>query len=259
MRDRRFIVALVVFAVIAGAVALFLGKPDKHAPTGASSPPPEEVAAAQQETPPSESAEAPAAPSGQPSAIAPRAAGDRASTLRDALSRMDDDAARIAAIESAMDDGAVETLPVLEGVELRSDPEAAPTIIHAIAMLGRKAGRADERQAAQTLGNWIHAESKREGADARGNVSVLVDALGDLGNHDAAQALAGSLDNDSLPLHVQTLAVQRLTALGDPSAQDAIAHFSARVAALPHAEGLDESLREEAVAVAATASDRFHL
>ena len=83
---------------------------------------------------------------------------------------------------------------------------------------------------------------------------MLVDALGDLGGADSAQALASALDQGSLPLHVRTLAVQRLAQLGDPSANDAIARFGARIAALRPAEGIDESLREEALAVASNAT-----
>jgi hypothetical protein len=175
---------------------------------------------------------------------------DRAAALRDALT-WTDDAARIDAIESAMTAGAVETLPVLEGVDLPRDPEAAPTIIHAVAVLGREARGGEQVRAAVQLGAWLGEESRREGADARGNVSVIVDALGDLGGRDAVRALGAALDQDALPLHVQTLAVQRLVALGDPEAQPAIARYAARVAVLPPADGIDESLREEALAVAA--------
>lgn len=162
--------------------------------------------------------------------------------------------ARIDAIEAAIDAGDVAALPVLEKVVLSSDPEGAPTIIRAVASLGARAGVAETHAAAQTLSRWLEAESGRDGLDARGNVSVLVDALGDLGGADSAQALASALDQGSLPLHVQTLAVQRLAQLGDTSASDAIARFAARIAALPPAEGIDESLREEALTVASNAT-----
>ena len=57
-----------------------------------------------------------------------------------------------------------------------------------------------------------------------------------------------ALDSDALPLHVQTLAAQRLTALDDGS--PALAQYAARVRALPPAEGIDELLRQEALALA---------
>jgi hypothetical protein len=142
----------------------------------------------------------------------------------------------------------VDALPVLEALALPADPEAAPTIIRAVAALGREARGGEQRRAAETLGAWLGSESQRDAADARGNVSVLVDALGDLGGADAARALASALDSDALPLHVQTLAAQRLTALDDGS--PALAHYAARVRALPPAEGIDELLRQEALALA---------
>jgi hypothetical protein len=175
---------------------------------------------------------------------------DRAATLANALT-WTDDAARIEAIESAVTARATEALPVLERVDLPGDPAAAPTIIHAVAVLGHEARGGEQARAAGVLGAWLDQESQREGADARGDVSVLVDALGDLGGPDAVAALGGALDQDGLPLHVQTLAVQRLVALGDPAAQPAIARYAARVAALPPADGIDEELRVEALAVAA--------
>ena len=195
---------------------------------------------------------APAATAAATTSIATATAtapSDAVAHLRDALT-WSDDAARIDAIDAAIASGATETLPVLERVVLAGDPEAAPTVIHGVAVLGAKAGAGDRRVAAQTLSQWLRDESGREGADARGNVSVLVDALGDLGGADAADALAGALDRATLPLHVETLAAQRLTQLGGPSARDAITRFSARVAALPPTQGIDETLRVEALALA---------
>jgi len=51
--------------------------------------------------------------------------------------------------------------------------------------------------------------------------------------------------------------VQRLTELGDPVAKADIDRFSARVNGMPPLEGIDESLRTEALAVASSATDRF--
>jgi hypothetical protein len=203
--------------------------------------------------PPSEPA--PALPAPATAAHAAPIAVDRAGALRDALG-WSDDAARIEAVESAMAARSVDALPVLEAVALPGDPAAAPTIIRAVAALGREAGGGEQHRAAQTLGAWLGAESQRDAADARGNVSVLVDALGDLGGPDAAGALASALDTGALPLHVQTLAAQRLTALDDAAGSPALAQYAARVRALPPAEGIDELLRQEALALAAPNDDR---
>jgi hypothetical protein len=177
---------------------------------------------------------------------------DRAPALRDAL-QSTDDRARIDAVESTIAAKAIETLPLLEATRLPADPVAAPTIIRAVALIGREANADERRRAAETLGAWLDSERQRDGVDARGNVSVLVDALGDLGGRDGARALATALDTGGLPLHVETLAAQRLAALGDADAAPALARHAARVAALPKAEGIDELLRTEALAVAAFA------
>jgi hypothetical protein len=186
--------------------------------------------------------------------FAPAPPPDRATALRDALTWPDREA-RIEAVRSAIADGAAETLPVLEATDLAGDPETAPTVIHAVAALGHQAGRREHADAARTLGAWLGAEQLREGADARGNVSVLVDALGDLGGRDAAVALASALDSSDLPLHVQTLAVERLVAMGYGETQPAFAGYAARVAALPPTDGFDELLRQEALAVVANGFD----
>jgi hypothetical protein len=241
---------------IAGAAALVVARTDGHRPRHARpvAPPQEEEQPALDTVSTATGPQAPPPPTTTTITPAARPAPppieDRAATLANALT-WTDDAARIEAVESAITAGAVETLPVLERVELPRDPEAAPTIIHAVAVLGHEARGGEQARAAGVLGAWLGEESQREGADARGNVSVIVDALGDLGGPDAVSALGAALDRGALPLYVQTLAVQRLVALGDPGAQPAIAGYAARVAALPPADGIDESLREEALAVAA--------
>ncbi len=219
-----------------------------HSPNGARVRPGPLATSADTSTSPTPLSAPAAATTATATTLSP-APSDPVARLRDALT-WSDDAARIDAIDAAIASGATETLPLLERVVLAGDPEAAPTVIHGVAVLGAKAGTADRRVAAQTLSQWLRDEGGREGADARGNVSVLVDALGDLGGADAADALAGALDRATLPLHVETLAAQRLTQLGEPSARDAIARFSARVAALPPTQGIDETLRVEALALA---------
>jgi hypothetical protein len=171
------------------------------------------------------------------------------SALRSALSSPDV-AVRIDAVEAAVAAGGVETLPVLESTDLKVDPDAAPTIIAAVAALGARAATADRARAASTLDTWLRGEARREGRDASGNVSVLVDALGTVGGREAAASLRRALDEYGLPLHVETLAVQNLAKLGDPGARDAITRFATRVSQLPAGDELDEELRQEALGAA---------
>jgi hypothetical protein len=239
-----------VLSVVALRAAIGAAAGERRAPQ---TPTSREVALHQQEAPTPPSVETPTVPQAPPPSaarIAPAPATDRAAALRDALTWPDREA-RIESVESAIAAGATETLPVLEGVDLAGDPEAAPTVIHAVAVLGNEAGGRAHADAAAKLDAWLRGEELRDGADARGNVAVLVGALGDLGGRDAAVALASALDSDALPLHVQTLAVQRLAALGYSETQPAFARFEARVAALPPSEGIDDLLRQEALAVAA--------
>jgi hypothetical protein len=220
----------------------------------------EALAPSAQQVSPVPVASTPSPSASTPTAPAAPAADEPAVAMRDVLT-WQDDAARIDAIEAAIDAGAVKVLPVLEHVVLADDPEAAPTVIHAVAALGARAGGADAREAGQTLARWLHDESRRQGADALGNTSVLVDALGELGGSASSEALAAALDDGTLPLAVQTLAVQRITQLGgahNATEQAAIARFAARVAAMPPAnEGdeIDETLREEALALVSSTSD----
>jgi hypothetical protein len=249
MPRRRLRITLVALALVVGAAGTYIHlraaqPPSVATPIATSSP----LAPSPADEPTTRPAPAPTVASITPRPPAAPSA-DPATALRDALT-WQDDGARIDAIEAAIAGGATEVLPVLEHVVLREDPEGAPTIIHGVAVLGARAGAAERREAAQTLSSWLREETGREGADARGNVSVLVDALGDLGGADASRALADALDLGNLPLHVETLAAQRLTDLGDPGARDAIARFHTRVLALPPTDGIDESLRNEALAIA---------
>ena len=90
-----------------------------------------------------------------------------------------------------------------------------------------------------------------------GNVSNIVEALGDVGGTRAVDALVAALDQATIALHVQTLAVMKLGELGDPRARGAVERFATRVAALPVSEGIDEELRVEAIAAARTTLSRI--
>lgn len=182
-------------------------------------------------------------PGGEPPSV------DRVAALRRALASADV-AERINAIEAAVSASAVEALDELARFDLPGDPEAAPTAIHAVASLGASAGGAKRDEAARTLATWLRQELGREGADALGNTSNLVEALGDVGGREAVAALTAALDRQELPLHMETLAVMKLGALRDPAARGAVERFAARVAGLPPSDGLEEELRVEAIEAA---------
>jgi hypothetical protein len=187
---------------------------------------------------------------------APVVAGDAAGADHVAALRLglasNDEATRIAAVEAAVGATAVETLDDLEKFDLQRDPETAPTVIHAVALLGASAEGKRRDEAATTLAGWLRSEMKREGPDAVGNVSNLVEALGNVGGDGAVEALGAALDRADLALHVETLAVAKLGELGDARARGPVERFAKRVAALPAGEGIDEELRVEAIAAART-------
>ena len=176
---------------------------------------------------------------------------ERIVALRRGLASQDE-ATRIAAVEAAVSVTAVETLDDLEKFELARDPETAPTVIHAVALLGASAEGAKREGAAGTLDRWLHDEMRRDGPDVLGNISNLVEALGDIGGREAVDALGAALDRAEIGLHVQTLAVQKLGELGDARARGPVERFATRVGAMPQAEGLDEELRVEALEAART-------
>jgi len=178
-------------------------------------------------------------------------ANERVIALRRGLAS-EDEATRIAAVEAAVSVTAVETLDDLEKFELARDPETAPTVIHAVALLGASADGTKRDGAAGTLDRWLHDEMRRDGPDVLGNISNLVEALGDIGGREAVDALGSALDRGEIGLHVQTLAVQKLGDLGDARARGPVERFATRVGAMPAAEGLDEELRVEALEAART-------
>ena len=181
---------------------------------------------------------------------------DHVAALRRGLAS-DDEATRIAAVEAAASATAVETLADLERFELARDPEAAPTVIHAVALLGASAEGPKRDEAAGTLQRWLTGELRREGPDVAGNVSNIVEALGNLGGSRAVDALIAALDQSTLALHVQTLAVMKLGELGDSRARAPVERFATRVAKLPTADGIDEELRVEAIEAARTTLSRI--
>lgn len=191
-----------------------------------------------------------------PSPVAPVApaegavvAVDPAAAVTAAL-RAEDDVAKIAAVQTAVDRGAVKALPALLATDLSREPEAAPTIIHGVAKLAKEAPPNERLQATKTLAKWLSEETKRHEPDAEGNVPNLVEALSAVGGPEARAALAETLRDGKVDLSVQTLIAQELGKSADPAQIAAARVFLDRVAAMPPAEGIDEELRKEAIAAA---------
>lgn len=248
--------AVVAFAAAAGGIFALARAPRATSSSGSAQH--EEVTSATPATAGPEGTASPSASAGRRvrTTSAPVATGDAAGADHTAALRLglasNDEATRIAAVEAAVNATAVETLDDLEKFDLQRDPETAPTVIHAVALLGASAEGKRRDEAATTLAGWLRSEMKREGPDAVGNVSNLVEALGNVGGDGAVEALGAALDRADLALHVETLAVSKLGELGDARARGPVERFAKRVAALPPAEGIDEELRVEAIAAART-------
>ena len=180
---------------------------------------------------------------------APAVAPDPVVAVTTAL-RGEDDVAKIAAVQTAVDRGAVKALPALLATDLAREPEAAPTIIQGVAKLAKEAPPNERAEATKTLAKWLSEETKRHEPDAEGNVPNLVEALSAVGGPEARAALAETLREGKVDLSVQTLIAQELGKSADPSQIAAARAFLDRVAAMPPAEGIDEELRKEAVLAA---------
>jgi hypothetical protein len=139
----------------------------------------------------------------------------------------------------------VEALPELLALDIAGDPELAPTVIQVIAQLAQRAEAPQREAAVAQLTRWLKAESARPSADARGNVSVLVETLGTLPSPQAESALIEVLESEQLPLHVQTLAVEGLARFASPTAQAALQQFRAQLAQSER-QGFELDLQREA-------------
>jgi hypothetical protein len=180
---------------------------------------------------------------------------------------------RIQALRAVRAAGSPAALPQLLALEPAADPELAPTLIVTAAELAQKADREQRTAAGRRLQQWLRGELTRAGqpareeppaADqalpedspvrannaARGNVAVLVEALGSLHSPEASAALIEALDSGQLPVHVATVAVQGLAQPGDSTARDAVQRFRDRLDQLPAAAGFERELRAEATQAA---------
>lgn len=151
-------------------------------------------------------------------------------------------------IEAAIARGDVSVLPALQQIDLTRDGYVAAAAIDGVGKLAALAPEKEKREAVRTLDKWLQQESKRKTSDARGNVSILVDALEDTKSPDAIAPLVAALDTATHPLHIETRMVQALKALG--SQTPAIQRFAARVAAMQPLDDFEKALVAEALEAA---------
>ncbi len=172
----------------------------------------------------------------------------------------------IGRLEEAMANQDVSVLRRLREASLDEHPEVASTIIRSVGHLATSASPAERDASARTLARWLLEERMKPSTFARGNVSLLVDALADAGSREGVSALAEALDARSLPLHIETKIVQALAAIGDPRGIAPIRRFSARVEAMPVGTGnlgsseedkMQRELVEEAARAASDAIERL--
>jgi hypothetical protein len=150
-------------------------------------------------------------------------------------------------IEGAAERSDTSKLAGLLSRRLDADPEASAPLIRTIGHLAALAPAREKDRAATTLAKWLDEQTRESSTFARGNVSLLVDALADTGSLTAVEPLVRLLDTGSLAIHLATRTVEALTALGDGRARGAIVRFANRVDAFVIDEGLpSDELRAEA-------------
>lgn len=150
-------------------------------------------------------------------------------------------------LEGAAERGDTSKLAGLLSRRLDADPEASAPLIRTIGHLAALAPAREKDRAATTLAKWLDEQTRETTVFARGNVSLLVDALADTGSLTAVEPLVRLLDTGSLAIHQATRAVEALAALGDGRAREAIVRFANRIDAIVVDEGLPgDELRGEA-------------
>jgi len=174
----------------------------------------------------------------------PASANDPRATLREALAS-DNSGERIAGLRTLAELRRVEVLPELLTLDVARDPEVAPTVFQVTGRLAQQADPSQRTAAVSQLSRWLQTESTRDSADARGNVSVLVETLADFQAPEAESSLVGVLQSDQQPLHVKTLAVEGLGKLNTPAAQAALTQFRAQLGETQR-QGFELELQREA-------------
>lgn len=137
---------------------------------------------------------------------------------------------RFEALERAVARGETAILPGLRATRLDDDPSMAGPIVRAVGHLATAASAEERDASARTLGRWLREERGKGTTFAKGNVSLIVDALADSGSSTAWEPLVEALDAGDLPLHAETNVVNALSALGETRARPALSRFADRVA-----------------------------
>jgi hypothetical protein len=162
---------------------------------------------------------------------------ERARVASDAVSRIE-------AIDALVARGDVAFLDDLLIVDPADDPFVAPTVIEAIAAIGRNAPRAAKDRAARRLASMLASEKERRGQDSAGNVVSIVEAIGNLGHPAAASALEAELDDAFHDTAGKTNIVEALAKTGARSSIPALKRLRDRAPA-EHATGYDRELERE--------------
>ena len=227
--------------VIAPPAASAQAAPSQQAETVAPRPSPSVQAAAERER---HTLHAPPA-SQQPTAAEARPVNEQAlAAFREGMAS-DNAGTRIGALRQLQKDGTVEALPELLKSDLARDPDTAPTLIQVTSQLAAKGSLQERGMAAEQMSSWLKTETAREADDARGNVSMLVEQLSSLNSPKTQQALIDALQNDKVPLHVQTLAVDGLSHFTSPETKVALEKFRDQLAQGKR-EGFEAELQQEA-------------
>ncbi|MBI2388828.1 MAG: hypothetical protein HYV09_04345 [Deltaproteobacteria bacterium] len=153
-------------------------------------------------------------------------------------------------IEAAVARGDLSALPELQKIDLTQNGYVAAAAIDGVGKLAALAPEKEKRAAVATLDRWLKQESKRNAPDARGNVSILVDALESTKSDAAIAPLVAALDAATHPIFVETRIVEALTALNATSAVASVERFAARTRAMQPTDEFEKSLVAEALAAA---------
>jgi hypothetical protein len=157
---------------------------------------------------------------------------------------------RLDTIEAAVATRSFGAIPWLSAVDISGDGYVAAAAIRALGNLATDAPKAERALAVGALAGWL-TKVRALGEEGLGNVSLIVDALGDTGALEAVDPLVSALDSGTLPIYIETRIVESLAAIGAPSALGAIQRFAARLEALGEASTpFDAELRAEARAAA---------
>jgi hypothetical protein len=243
-----------VASAAAAAVWIAVGLTPERAPLALdqSAEPPSAAAAPRAEpspVQPAPSAPVPVVTSVPKVAVQPEPAADPLALLRQGLAS-ENSGTRIEALRKLVEQRTLNALPELLTRDLAQDPEVAPTLVEVTVQLAQRASAQARSEVASQLTRWLHTELARSGEQsdaARGNISVLVEALGSVDDPAASAGLIEVLQNEQLPLHVQTLAVQGLSRLHAPEARAALEQFRTRLGQTERA-GFELELQQEAQA-----------